>query len=102
MNSHTPGPWTVHWGMAQGGEGHFIMDSRDLQQFSHIATVTFHDDENDTKANARLIAAAPELLEACQMLVALEDSGAHDADTRWKRARRDMRAAIAKAEGRGE
>ena len=48
-------------------------------------------------ANAYLIAAAPELLLACQLLCALEDENVNDADTRWKMVRRDIREAIAKA-----
>ena len=49
---------------------------------------------------ARLIAAAPELLRACQLLCALEDQEVNDADTRWKQVRTDMRTAIARALGK--
>lgn len=64
---HTPGPWHIEWSMAQGGEAHHVCDSRDMGDLSTIATVHFHDDtEGETKANARLIAAAPELLEALE------------------------------------
>lgn len=49
--------------------------------------------------NERLIKAAPKLLEAAKMLVALEDNEVHDADTRWKTTRNLLRAAIAQAEG---
>lgn len=52
-------------------------------------------------ANAYLIASAPELLMACQMLCALEDENVHDADTRWKQVRKDIRTAIAKATKQG-
>lgn len=48
---------------------------------------------------APLVAAAPDLLAALELLQALEDAGAHDADTRWKQARQMRRAAIAKARG---
>jgi hypothetical protein len=54
----------------------------------------------DKRESQRLLAAAPELLAACRMLVALEDGDVHAADTSWKQARKVMRAAIAKAEGR--
>ena len=50
---HTPGPWRIEWEMAHGG-------------LSVVATIHFHD---DTEANARLVAAAPELLEALQEIV---------------------------------
>jgi hypothetical protein len=49
------------------------------------------------RANAHLIAAAPELLLACQLLCALEDNDVNDADTRWKQVRKDIRDAVAKA-----
>lgn len=64
MSKHTPGPWSVTWGTAQGGEGHHIMDSTGIDNgLSIVAVVGFHDDsEGETKANARLIAAAPDLL----------------------------------------
>ena len=69
----------------------------------------FHDSEypsvlrgRDKRESQRLLAAAPELLQACRMLVALEDNDVHDADTSWKQARKIMRQAIAKAEGRSE
>ncbi|NBO19965.1 MAG: hypothetical protein EBV03_12235, partial [Proteobacteria bacterium] len=52
---------------------------------------------HEIEANAALISAAPELLQACQLLCALEDNDVHAADTRWKQARKDMRAAIEKA-----
>lgn len=69
---HTPRPWSIHWGTAQGGSGHHIVDGTDHGELSRIATVLFHDDaEGETNANARLIAAAPDLLEALQ--------SAHDA-----------------------
>lgn len=51
-------------------------------------------------ANARLIAAAPELLMNCQLLAALEENETHDYDTRWKQARAGIQAAIEKAIGK--
>jgi hypothetical protein len=63
MTNHTPAPWHIEFAMAQGGEAHHVCDSRDMSELSIIATVHFHDDEDgETKANARLISAAPELL----------------------------------------
>lgn len=70
--THTTGPWSIHWGMAQGGDGHWIMDAQDHGELSRIAMVAFHDDTSgdETKQNARLIAAAPDLLAA---LIACHD-----------------------------
>ena len=53
---------------------------------------------NQTLANARLISAAPEMLEALQMLMPQEPQEADSYDrAMWKNAR----AAIAKATGKG-
>ena len=61
----TPGSWLIEWNAAQGGEGHYITDSKDMGELSRIAAVLFHDDaDGETRANARLIAAAPDLLAA--------------------------------------
>ena len=69
---HTPAPWRIEWGMAQGGDGHHVCDASDMGPLSIIASVHFHDDaEGETKANAALIAAAPELLELLQHAVAI-------------------------------
>ena len=58
--AHTPAPWLIEWNAAQGGDGHYITDSKDMGELSRIAAVLFHDDaEGETRANARLIAASP-------------------------------------------
>lgn len=62
---HTPGPWKICGG--------FIADSRGeaaIAKFVPIDGVTWCDSAagNETQANARLIAAAPELLAALQEL----------------------------------
>ena len=69
--AHTPAPWLIEWNVAQGGEGHYITDSKDMAELSRIAAVLFHDDaDGETRANARLIAAAPQLLDALQTTAA--------------------------------
>ena len=58
--AHTPAPWLIEWNAAQGGEGHYITDSKDMGEPSRIAMVLFHDDaDGETRANARLLAASP-------------------------------------------
>ena len=60
MCKATPGPWLIEWNAAQGGEGHYITDSKDMVELSRIAAVLFHDDaDGETRANAHLIAASP-------------------------------------------
>ncbi len=84
---HTPGPWSV--------------DDNPKSDFIDIEPMVCRI-ERGTLAhldNARLIAAAPELLEACKiaLVTAYEADVASDEDGGWMVK---MRAAIAKAEGK--
>ena len=97
-SANTPAPWHIEWSMTQGGEAHHICDCLDMGELSVIATVHFHDDAvGETKANAQLIAAAPELLAALiaahDRLALNNESGAYS-DLIWQ-----ARAAIANATG---
>ena len=63
---HTPGPWEAH-------KTHYG-DDRTWDVSSPLRTVaTINDGDGLAEANARLIAAAPELLEALEILVAPDD-----------------------------
>jgi hypothetical protein len=75
MSNHTPGPWKV-----EGGE----------IQFGSIGECVV--DYVYTKADAHLIAAAPDMLEALENL---ENDDGHQNKTAW----RLVQAAIAKAKG---
>jgi hypothetical protein len=81
MNKHTPGPWrrNMQANTLRGAGDHFVCDMNDV-----------------ASANARLIEAAPDLLEALrEALPALEASASYaGAINRVRKAR----AAIAKAE----
>lgn len=108
MTEHTPGPWEAH---------HQKMDSIDyewsLQTPTHAFLMfdfspTLAPDE--CNANARLIAAAPELLDALRELVELqiyatgwengvESNGIQEADYWHANCMESAKAAIAKAEG---
>lgn len=60
-----------------------------------IAEVVVDPDfEAESYDTAHRMAAADDLMTACMMLVALEDSDAPPEDTRWKTARQLMRKAI--------
>lgn len=94
---HTPGPWEV------GEEGEILAGS------SEFLVATAYHGRPAQEANARLIAAAPELLKTVKELVSLVcDSGLGtiseylpvnpESIERIKRARQ----AIARAEGKGE
>jgi hypothetical protein len=82
---HTPGPWAVY--RAVQNEGEFIIH----QGATDIAVTRWA--LGDCNANARLIAAAPELLAALQACLAVPNK--NRPDYIWDNAR----AAIAKAIG---
>jgi hypothetical protein len=95
---HTPGPWEV----IKHGRGPLdsITIRRDYTSGEYVAQIvpTNSDEPLTVAANARLIAAAPELLEACKLVI-----------KEWERAKistlsieehQSLIAAIAKAEGR--
>lgn len=93
MTQHTPGPWSVGY----DGPSLPIIDSHE----GFIAFVKQPDDDA-TEANARLIAAAPDLLEAlhgCEDFVALAPSNLWT-ERAITNTLGKLRAAIARAEGR--
>ena len=93
MSKHTPGPWEI--------KPHFDPAYRHISGPKHkaLAQVVWCVDEEerspDCEANAHLIAAAPELLEALEMMLEMSEMGGFG-----KAAAEDVaRAAIAKAKG---
>lgn len=102
MSKHTPGPWTVEDPM--DFELSIVEANKETYEWRFIASIPLNDDDDadipraTAEANAQLIAAAPDLLEAAQaMLEALGYFGAQDSPL--DRVRVKMKAAIAKAEG---
>lgn len=80
---HTPGPWEVR--LSSGSDGRFISIIGETWPLAHVYT----NEIVECEANARLIAAAPDLLAACKEADALlNDTTA---------VRKILRAAIAKA-----
>lgn len=69
---HTPGPWTNHGRIPQPGLPHSSIGAKTL--IARVYSEAFGDTENEA-ANARLIAAAPELLEALTYLRDCIESG---------------------------
>ena len=71
---HTPGPWVIHkHGLGSPYLGNVV---REWQQdgITYMRTITIqlkYDTPEVNEANAQLIAAAPELLEACKYLIHL-------------------------------
>lgn len=96
MSKHTPGPWYHDFasGMKNGNAAlieYFVR--RDGDSVSIAADIVDPDTCNPSEANARLIAAAPDLLAALKHC-----SGWVEAYGRSE-LRREVRAAIAKATG---
>jgi hypothetical protein len=90
MSKHTQGPWTVDGAVATENLDVFGEGGR-------VAMLDFDDIDADTlEANARLIAAAPEMLAA--LMVAKSEMHYFTA-TRGSEAHELVRAAIAKATG---
>jgi hypothetical protein len=89
MSEHTPGPWSIE----PHGKGFVLYSGRDNQRHGMNLVYLTEPDWN-WEANARLIAAAPDLLCACKRyLDAMERYGHPDKTDRL------MRAAIEKAMG---
>jgi hypothetical protein len=88
MSAHTPGPWEVGYGWVQT-----VAEKTPVANFNFYAA---------TEANKRLIAAAPELLQALRRL--LDDAHAAHRDSGFpgymQTSVSAARAAIAKAEGK--
>lgn len=107
MSGHTPGPW-YHGGKHPDCEARYVKSN--APGYAVEIAILFHSDGAEQEANCRLIAAAPELLEAIKLAeAALADIGDADRepgdDLAWceRRAAEPLliiRAAIAKAEGR--
>jgi hypothetical protein len=97
MAEHTPGPW------AYDTESNEVFATGDHYGAGWIARVEGNDSngtpfsEEMRLANARLIAAAPELLVALKYML-----GNAEADGWSEMMLADARSAIAKPEGRGE
>lgn len=97
--SHTKGPW--HMG-AGNGEGSIFSDTGRMRYergtvLYPIATVNRGFDQEEDEANGRLLAAAPELLEALEAIIPwIDQTGIADSDPPQYLA---ALAAIAKARG---
>lgn len=96
MSKHTPGPWTFKGRTVRGPH------PRDPEGRTRIVANAIWGRGTyvgEAEANARLIAAAPEVLEALEELFYLID-GAHDGERVFTfKMQRKAKAAIAKAKG---
>lgn len=101
---HTPGPWRLTESILEDGRPFFSIAGADRVDLGYLSLRS----AEELTANARLIAAAPDLLEALEAVIddlsggiqdCIDNGGSEawisEADTRLKNAR----AAIAKARG---
>ncbi len=91
---HTPGPWLVEYGHNQKSGIRYWQIHDDLHAICQNHFCCAAENEDVSEANASLIAAAPDLLDACEraeMWFSTHPDG--------KIMRDVMRAAISKAEG---
>jgi hypothetical protein len=98
---HAPGPWAISDPAEKQSWQILCLNINEYGNFNvcEIRRDTFGLTEQD-KATARLIAAAPELLETCKaMLKSLESARFFNPNAELKRGMTAARAAIAKAEG---
>lgn len=101
-NVHTPGPWELIGDAIMASPRSHLPDT-----MLGIANIQDHGSDRPLavhKANSRLIVAAPDLLKACEALVAYDDMIEED-DGKLMMHYDDLlrlsRAAIAKAKGAG-
>jgi len=114
MSTHTSGPWTVDkYGVVMGDKGSTTIAEVSVSDWHDSVEYARQKGDNATmlwaiecraraEANARLIAAAPDLLEAVRMVLDAATEDGHElSDSEichaidWQQ----LRAAIAKAEG---
>ena|SRR5271154_2752933 len=102
MSAHTPGPWRV--GINQRGGAHIVSDEHGLIGETvgggNCGLQLNEGGKAQSLVNARLIAAAPDMLEALRDLYTECDAMQHeelDSDPTWGPLMRAAAAALAKA-----
>jgi hypothetical protein len=106
-SAHTPGPWRAIWSIVKQHPKHptwgwFVTWDKGNSRICNVTRQPRRtaSNEGEDEANARLIAAAPELLEVLKSVVNDLEYGTTG---RWKgEGSKSLRAAIAKVEGRAE
>lgn len=94
--NHTPGPWDTSLS-TRTTHAHYVGKRAPNGSLDMVCDLTDSCFPHNAKANARLIAAAPELLEELKNLVDDIETGEHLGDVHISRAK----ALITEAEGKG-
>lgn len=99
MSKHTPGPWTAQWDETNKRckIGHWFWTAQDKAFPGHYVVLDLKRQTPEATANARLIAAAPDLLKALKKLVARCNS-----DPSMRADMNTLQAHLAIAEAEGE
>lgn len=94
---HTPGPWKL---FAQDVDHLILTGETTGWGHDHLAVIEAPADSPEHRANVHLISAAPELYDACQVILASFVYGGTFQDPHALKAREIILNAIAKAEGK--
>lgn len=97
--THTPGPWTIK----RYGDGNsLVIHSNHVNRVCFMATPGSHGDPATIAADARLIAAAPDMLAALEAAErAIDDCQSYRSHLHFKELDQ-VRAAISRAKAKGE
>lgn len=98
--AHTPAPWSTHGQAIYSGKTYVAQcwdeTSRELPEYADaIEKTTVPDNAAEAQANARLIAAAPELLAMIQRLLGLCELNMDNMEDETREAIDDAEALIA-------
>lgn len=92
MNKHTPGPWRVKIYKPYRSEAIIVNNDGEIASVD-LACMP------GAEADAYLIAAAPDMLEALESIAPMLPHGVVDSDPQWAAAINAVRVAIKKARG---
>lgn len=97
MSGHTKGPWEIE--RYSDGLLQIVGDLKVIDDDEENVTTVVEAISYGSEANAKLIAAAPELLEALEIAYSMAGLFNRDSDDVWVSAKNKIEAAIAKARG---
>lgn len=100
--THTPGPWKASRDTDTRGTEGWRIDSGSVSLIAWLAN-GYNDMNDEIEANAHLIDASPDLLEACERALELYETQIWDTEdlwpAAWKREAEKLEALISKARG---
>lgn len=100
QNKHTPGPWKAQSRCAS--DGTLVVKDASFDEICVVREKTLRDYTDEDKkhvANARLIAAAPDLLAACEAVLKADANPQPWLEPKYSNAIAQARSALSKARG---